>query len=76
MTWQRAIPPKVVVCETLRHNVPDQSSMLPCSGKGHGAGVFLSDMSLVERPVGNGSDSPSQLPGWKILLKSRKGALM
>lgn len=34
-TRQCAISLKVVVCTTLSHNVPDHSSMLPCSGKGH-----------------------------------------
>lgn len=33
--------PSVCVCETLRRYVPDHSSMLPCSGKGHADSLFF-----------------------------------
>lgn len=47
-TCQFAISLKVaVVCETLGHNVPEHSSMLPCSGKGHSDSLFFLSLSHV-----------------------------
>lgn len=39
------------VCETIGHNVPDHSSMLPCSGKGHSDSPFLSFSLICYLPV-------------------------
>lgn len=46
-TRQCAISLKVVVCTTLSHNVPDHSSMLPCSGKGHSDSLSFLCFSLT-----------------------------
>lgn len=82
-TCQFAISLKVVVCAMFGHNVPDHSSMLPCSGKGHldslSFFLSLSDMLLTAMQVSTDNDVTQHLPSqklWrKMLLKSRKGVL-